>query len=463
MYQIQNFKFPKNFAWGVTDADIQVIGEKHTLKHENSELTSWGAYSKIPGKTFQGQTPMEGIDRYNRWKEDIEIMKKLGIKHYRTSVSMSRVMTKDKKPNMKAIEWYRTYFKALQKAGITIYATIYHWELPEYLASKGGWKNRETTDYLVEHAKIVHTYLGEYVYEYYILNEPFQATFESYHNGWQSPGEKNLKGALAAVHYMLLAQGMVYHALKKMDPKIRLSTVYNPTITYAASSSKEDIEAAALGFSYQTRIFTDPLYLGTYPENLMKLVKDKMPEIKPGDMEIIKVGAGLETFGVNFYRGKVMRYNKKAELQFEEIRYPQGIKNGLGWPVYVGPTYPEGLYELLKKLYDMYGSYGMKALVISENGTCWADERDETGLIRDDFRIWYIQEHIKQVAKAILAGVPVNGYFVWTLMDNFEWELAYNPDSSFGLVYIDREHDLQRVTRSSFYWYQKVIEKNEII
>ncbi len=462
MYQMNYFKFPKDFVFGVTDADAQVMGEKFTVENESAEPTVWKKFSTIPGKVYQGQTNDIAIDRYHRWKEDIEWMKKLGIKDYRTSVSMGRTITRDKKPNVKALEWYKTFFKAVNDAGIKVYATIYHWDLPQYLSDNGGWKNREIVDYLVAHAKTMHEYLGEYIHEYYILNEPFQATFESYHNGVQAPGETDLKGALAAVHHMMLGQGMVFRALKEIDPKVKLSTVYNPTITYAASSSPDDVKAAAYGFAYQTRMFMDPLYLGKYPQEMIDLCGDKMPEIHDGDMEIMRVGDGLKNFGINFYRGKIMEYDEKAELKFKEIRYPQGLGNGMGWPVMIPPTYPEAFYDLLKKLHDTYGGHGLKDIVISENGTCWPDTVEKDGKIHDEFRIFYIREHLKQVAKAILAGVPMSGYFVWTLMDNFEWDLAYNPNSSFGLIYIDRENDLKRIPKDSFSWYKKVIETKTI-
>lgn len=463
MYQLQNFIFPKDFAFGVTDADAQVMGEKFTVENEKAEPTIWKKFSQTPGKVFQGQTNDIAIDRFHRWKEDVEWMKKLGIKHYRTSVAMSRIMTREKKPNKKALQWYETYFKALKKAGILVYVTLYHWDLPQYLSDKGGWKNRQIVDYFVEHSKIIHSYLGEYIYEYYILNEPFQATFESYHNGVQAPGETNLKGALAAVHHMMLAQGIVFHALKKMDKKVALSTVYNPTITFSASSSPKDVLATQLLYEYQTGMFMEPLYRGKYPEKLMGMINDKMPEIRDGDMQIMKVGNGLKTFGINFYRGKIVRYNKNAELKFEEIRYPFGLGNGMGWPVMIPPTYPETLFLLLTKLYDQYKSYGMRELVISENGTCWPDKVEEDGSIHDEFRIFYIREHLKMVAKAILAGVPMKGYFVWTLMDNFEWDLAYNPNSSFGLIYIDRKNKLKRIPKDSFEWYNKVVSTGKIL
>lgn len=461
MYQLQNFQFPKNFKFGIADADLQVIGEKHTLKYEKSEPTMWTHFAQTSGKVFNNQTPLEGIDRYHQWKTDIDVMKKLGVKHYRTSVSMSRTMTRERKPNEKALFWYRNYFQHLKKNGFTIYTTLYHWELPQYLSEKGGWKNRITADYLVEHAKIVYKYLGEFIEEYFILNEPYQSTIESYHMGCHAPGEENLKGALAAVHHTLLAQGMVFHTLKNLDKKLKVSTVYNPRITYAASSSPEDLKAALFAFGYQTGIFTDPLYLGKYPEYMMEIFEGIMPKIHEGDMEIIKVGSGLHAFGVNFYRGTINQYDKKNEIKFSEVRFPQGITNGLGWPVNIPPTYPESFYDLLGELYHRYESYGMKRIYITENGTCWNDRVGKDGIIDDEFRIFYIREHLKQIAKAILARIPIKGYFLWTLMDNYEWDLGYKPGSNFGIVHIDRP-TLKRIPKKSFYWYKKIVETNKI-
>ncbi len=461
MYQLKSFIFPKTFKFGVADADLQVIGEKYTLRNEHSEPTMWTHFAKNPGSVYQNQTPLEGIDRYHRWKEDIKIMVNLGIKDYRTSISMSRVMTSDKKPNLKAIDWYKQYFSALRKNGLKIYATLYHWELPQYLSAKGGWKNRETTNYLVEHAKIVYKYLGEFIEEVFILNEPYQSTFESYHLGIHAPGEKELKGALSAIHHILLAQGMVFQLLKSLNSKLKISTTYNPRVTYAATSSPKDIKAALYAFGYQTSMFTDPLYLGEYPNYMVELFGNKMPRIKNDDMQTIKVGFGLNSFGVNFYRGKIIRYEEKSDAKFSEVIYPQGITNGLGWPVFVSPTYPEALYDLLRQLYHSYQSYGMKQIYITESGTCWNTYPDKKSEVDDEFRIFFLREHFRQVEKAILSGIPVNAFFVWTLMDNYEWDLGYKPESAFGIVHINRSN-YKRYPKKSFFWYKQLIKNRKM-
>ena len=462
MYQLKDFRFPKDFKFGIADADLQVIGEKYTLENESSEPTMWTHFAKNSGKVYQNQTPLEGINRYYQWKEDVILMKELGVNHYRTSISMARVMTRDKKPNMKALDWYKTYFSHLRKNGIKVYATLYHWELPQYLSEKGGWKNRATAEYLVEHAKIVQKYLGEFIDEYFILNEPYQATFESYHLGVHAPGEEDLQIALASVHHILLAQGLVFQVLKSVDKNVKLSTAFNTTVSYAASSSPEDIKAAQYQFGYQTGMFTDPLYLGKYPDYMLELFGNKMPKIANNDMDIIKIGKGLHAFGVNFYRGRIVQYDKSKDVKFSEIRYPQGITNGLGWPVSVPPTYPEAFYDLLCQLYYRYESYGMKQIYITENGTCRNDKVNKNGEVDDEFRVYYIREHLRQVQKAILASIPIKTYFLWTFMDNYEWDLGHKPGSNFGLIHIDRQ-TLKRTPKKSYHWYKKVIEEKILV
>lgn len=456
MYQLKDFHFSKKFKFGVAEADLQVIGEKYTLKNENSEPTMWLNFSKNSPEVYKNQTPLDGIDRYNRWKEDVKIIKELKCKHYRTSISMARIMTRDRKPNFKAIDWYKTFFSYLRANNINIYATLYHWELPQYLADIGGWKNRDIIPYIVDYAKIAYKYLNEYIEEYFILNEITQATFYSYHLGEQAPGEKNLKGALTTVHHMLLAQGLVFQALKELNKSIKLSTVYNPSVTYALKNTPKDIQAAQYAYGYHTSMFTDPLYCGNYPDYMLSLFKSKMPKIEKNDMNIIKIGNGLYTFGVNYYRGKTVKYDPDSEVKFTEVRFPQGVKNGMGRPIYVAPTYPEGLYDLLCELYHRYESYGMKRIYITENGASWPDVIDKTGKIKDDFRIYFLNEHIKQVQKAILKGIPVKGYFVWALMDNYNWSAGYRPESVYGLVHIDWK-TMTRTPKESYYWYKKLI------
>lgn len=455
MYSNSLPQFPEHFAFGVADADLQVIGEEACLREEGAGESMWLAFSRTSGRTWGGHTTLPGVDRYHRWQEDLGLIDELGVRHYRTSVSMSRVVREDGTVNRRALDWYRRYFNAIRERGITLYATLYHWELPHFLARQGGWRNRATAAWFVKHTEAVARELGEYIGEFFILNEPFQSTFESYFYGVHAPGESSIEGGIESVHNILLAQGQAFQALKGLLPDARVSTVYNPAVTYAASTSAEDVAAAHRAAEFQTLIFTEPLYRGTYPEFVLDRFGHLLPDTLSVDLRTMHVGSGLHAFGVNYYRGKLITADPEHPFGFREVRHPQGIVNGLGWPVFVPPTYPEGLYDLLRELYLRYEGNGMRALYVTENGTCWPDKLDSAGEVVDDFRIFYLREHLAQVHRAILARVPVQGFFLWTLLDNFEWDLGYRPESCFGIVHVNRE-SMQRTPKKSFGWYREL-------
>jgi len=461
MNNSSQISFPKKFIFGIADADLQVIGEQATIDNENSQPTIWRNFAEQEGRVYKKHSTNEGIDRYHRWKEDIGWINKLGTKHYRTSISMARTLTKDKKVNEKAILWYKNYFSELKKQGIHIYATLYHWELPQYLNEQGGWTNKKTIEYLVEHSKIVYKYLNEYIDEYFILNEPWCSTFFSYHAGDHAPGEKNLKSALESAHNMLLAQGWVYKELRKLDKNIRLSTVYNPVLAYTTNPSSENLAARTYAQGYYADWFLDPLYLGKYPKKMMDVFGYSFPKIEKGDMEVIKIGDKLHSFGVNYYYSALVEFDQNRDVKFKDIVNPKSILNGLDWPTFIPPLYQEGFYDLLMSLYHRYSEFGMKRIYITENGTAWKTKKEKDGTMNDDFRIFYLEKHIQQVHKAICAGVPIEAYFEWTLMDNYEWQFGYMPESCFGLIHIARK-TMKRTPKNSYYWYKKIVKSNKL-
>ena len=369
----QKLIFPESFKFGVADADLQVIGEQYTIEHEGSSPTMWRQFAEN-GNVYKNHSTDPGIDRYNRWKEDIGFIKKLGTKHYRTSISMARTITEDKKVNEKAMQWYADYFKELKSQGITIYATLYHWELPQFLHEQGGWKNKKSIEYVVEHAKAVYKHLNEYIEEYFILNEPWCSTFFSYHTGDHAPGEKNLKGTLEAAHNILLAQGLMYQELRKLDKNIKLSTVYNPITAYTPNPTEKNLLARQYSQGYYTGWLMDPLYFGKYPDYMMDIFGDHMPKIEKGDMETMKIGDKLHSFGVNYYYSSLVEHDPKRDVKFQELIYSDSSFNGLKWPTFVPPTYQEGFYDLLTYLYNRYKDAGMKRMYITENGKRWNNE-----------------------------------------------------------------------------------------
>lgn len=454
--------FSDKFKFGVADADLQVIGEKNTRKHEDSEITMWNHFAQNSGKCYMNETPDVGIDRYHKWPDDIEAMKKMGIKHYRTSVSMSRLLTRNGSPNAKAVLWYRNYFKALSQAGIKIYVTLYHWELPQYLSEQGGWKNRSTIDVLVKHSLAVVENLGEFIEEYFILNEPRCSSLVSFYLGAHPPGETNLKDALLAAHNLLLAQGMVARELTTNYPGIKLSTAINVGARYPASPEKKDIEAAKFVDGQKNLWFLDPIFIGKYPEYMVDIYGMNMPKVSKEDMDIIKIGDKLHSLGLNYYRGDTVRHNPEKDFNVEVITNKKGAVTGLGWPIYMKPHYPEGFYDILSQVYSSYKDYGLKKIYITENGMADASTWDgKTEIVKDEKRVEYFQEHIRQLHNALERGIPIEAYFAWTLMDNYEWAEGYKPNSAFGLIYVDQKTQ-KRIWKESAFWYKKLIKSHKL-
>ncbi len=450
--------FPPDFKFGVAEADLQVIGEKYTMEEEGSLPTMWRQFTIERGMP----TPDDGIDRYHRWREDIGHMRRIGIKHYRTSVSMARVLTEDGVVNKRTIEWYRRYFEALRESGITIYATLYHWELPQHLNERGGWTNRDTAHALERHAEVVTEELGDLVDEYFLFNEPWCSSMLSYYENIHAPGSRhsdsreNLKDALMAAHHLLLAQGLTCRAILERKPDARIVSTLNFQPAYAVSTSREDMQAALFRDGYYNMWFLDPTFRGRYPEWMVELYGDAMPADYEKDMGTIRIGDKLHGLGVNYYRGGLYRA-AGGELESEEVIYRGGPTNSLDWPIFRPPYYSEGLYDILQQVYFGYRAFGLKRIYVTENGmalvTPWDGQEEE---IDDGPRIEYLQEHLHMVYKALLHGIPVEGYFTWTLMDNFEWAEGYRPEAAFGLIHVDRK-TLTRVPKKSARWYSELI------
>lgn len=456
--------FPAEFRFGTGDSDLQTIGEDYTLAEEGSEPTMWRHFTQDQGS----ETPGPGIDRYHRWAQDVEQMRRMGMKHYRTSVSMSRLLTRDGGVNGRAVDWYRRYFSALKESGISLYVTLYHWELPQYLNERGGWTNRETAIMLRKHAEATVEHLGEFIDEFFILNEPWCSSMLSYYEGAHAPGKQhgndavNLKDAILAAHHLLLAQGLAYRAISERMPGAKIGTVLNFQPSYTVSTSLEDRQAAQYRDGYFNTWFLDPTFKGSYPEQMVALYgENAMPANYEADMETIKVGDKLHALGINYYRGGLYRA-AGGELRSEEVLLEGTPLTGLGWPIYQPPYYPEGLYDILQQVYYGYEAFGLKRIYVSENGMALETPWDgKAAVIEDGSRIDYMREHLRQLHKALLHGIPVEGYFAWTLMDKFEWAEGYKPESAFGMIHVDRASQ-KRVWKSSAAWYSELLKSHSL-
>lgn len=449
--------FPESFRFGIGDSDLQVIGEEHCLREEGAEPSMWLAFCRA-NRSWNGDSPLPGVDRYHRWQEDVDLLTSLDIRHYRTSLSACRILNRDGTPNARAIAWYRQFLGAIKQRGIKTYATLYHWELPQFLQEEGGWTTHRTVDFMARHAATCARELGDLIDEYFTINEPWCAAFLGHHQGVHAPGEKSLSTALAAAHNLLLANSAMAVELWRQSPDIKAGIVLSTLPCYAMSSSPEDLLAVKYADATCNGWFLDPLFLGRYPEVLMPLVESQMPSIGPADMRQIQMGAQMHFIGINNYYGLMVEHDPSADLKYRSCLLKDAPTNDLGWPIFVPPYYPSGIYDMLLQVHHAYRHFGLKRLYVSENGMAEKPVFDASGqMLPDRRRIGYLREHLERVVKAIRASIPVEAYFAWTFLDNFEWEHGYRPESCFGLVHVDRT-TLKRTPKASAQWYSQLAQ-----
>ncbi|WP_019907310.1 GH1 family beta-glucosidase [Thermoanaerobacter indiensis] len=443
-------KFPKDFVWGTATSSYQIEG---AVNEDGRTPSIWDTFSKTEGKTYKGHTGDVACDHYHRYKEDVEILKEIGVKAYRFSIAWPRIFPEEGKYNPKGMDFYKKLIDELQKRDIVPAATIYHWDLPQWAYDKGGgWLNRESIKWYVEYATKLFEELGDAIPLWITHNEPWCSSILSYGIGEHAPGHKNYREALIAAHHILLSHGEAVKAFREMNIKgSKIGITLNLTPAYPASEKEEDKLAAQYADGFSNRWFLDPIFKGNYPEDMVELYSKIIGEfdfIKEGDLETISVP--IDFLGVNYYTRSIVKYDEDSMLKAENVPGP-GKRTEMGWEIS-----PESLYDLLKRLDREYTKLPM---YITENGAAFKDEVTEDGRVHDDERIEYIKEHLKAAAKFIGEGGNLKGYFVWSLMDNFEWAHGYSK--RFGIVYVDYETQ-KRILKDSALWYKEVIQKNSI-
>ncbi|MGB9779807.1 GH1 family beta-glucosidase [Caldanaerobacter sp.] len=443
-------KFPKDFTWGVATSSYQIEG---AVNEDGRTPSIWDTFSKTEGKTYQGHTGDVACDHYHRYKEDVEIMKEIGVKAYRFSIAWPRIFPEEGKYNPKGMDFYKRLVDELLKRDIMPVATIYHWDLPQWAyEKKGGWLNRESVKWYVEYASKLFEELGDVIPLWITHNEPWCSSILSYGIGEHAPGHKDWREALIAAHHILLSHGEAVKVFRDMNLKgAQIGITLNLTPAYPASEKEEDKLAAQYADGFANRWFLDPIFKGNYPEDMMELYSKIIGEfdfIKEGDLETISVP--IDFLGVNYYTRSIVKYNEDSMLKAENVPGP-GKRTEMGWEIS-----PESLYDLLKRLDREYAKL---PIYITENGAAFKDELTEDGRVHDYERIEYIKEHLKAIARFIEEGGNLKGYFVWSLLDNFEWAHGYSK--RFGIVYVDYETQ-KRILKDSAFWYKGVIEKGAI-
>jgi len=390
-------------------------------------------------------------DHYHRFREDIELMSTLGLQAYRFSIAWPRILPEGKgQVNQAGLDFYRRLVDGLLEVGIEPFATLYHWDLPQALQDEGGWVSRETVDCFEEYASVVSQVLGDRVRYWITHNEPWVIAFGGHQLGVLAPGIRDEAIAIQVSHHLLLSHGRVVQALRDLGgDKFMVGLDLNLSPVHPATERPEDQEAASRFDGHLNRWFLDPIFKGTYPQDMLAWYGDKAPTVEPGDMECISTE--IDFLGVNYYSRIVIKADPTEGFLKARGVAPEGADyTDTGWEIY-----PQGIYEVLKRLHD---EYNVPAIYITENGAAFRDEVDETGQINDLQRLRFLQDHFLQARKAIQEGVNLRGYFVWSLMDLFEWDSGYSK--RFGLVYVDRK-TLKRTIKRSGLWYKQFIQQQK--
>ncbi|MBP2705585.1 beta-glucosidase [Microbispora sp. RL4-1S] len=442
--------FPAGFVWGTATAAYQIEG---AVSADGRGPSIWDAFCRVPGAVARGESGEFACDHYYRWREDVDLMKELGAGAYRFSVAWPRVFPDGTgQVNKRGLDFYRRLVEALREGGIEPFVTLYHWDLPQALEERGGWRVRDTAERFADYAATVHEALGDVVANWITLNEPYCSAIVGYAEGRHAPGVREGHGALAAAHHLLLGHGLATARLREQArPGQRIGVTLNMSPTVPASPSPQDAAAASRMDLLVNRQFTEPLFGGAYPADMAEVfggVSD-FSFRRDGDLDLI--GAPVDFLGVNYYyRIHVADAPHVEGDPASRSAFDIGVRgitpehartSGLGWTVE-----PEGLYDTLVGLAGRYPH--LPPIYVTENG--YGDD----GVLEDTGRIDYLRDHVTATRDAISDGVDVRGYFCWSLMDNFEWARGYA--ARFGLVHVDYRTQV-RTPKASFHWFREFI------
>lgn len=445
--------FPKDFIWGSATASYQIEGG---VDEGGKGESNWDRFSHTPGKIMNGDTGDVANDHYHLWRNDIRLMKKIGLKAYRFSVSWPRILPKGYgKINRKGLDFYNRLVDGLLKAGIDPYITLFHWDLPQALEDEGGWPSRSTVEAFVEYSDVVTKSLGDRIKHWTTLNEPACSAWLGYEIGVYAPGVKDLSQAIRASHHLLLAHGLAVPTIRRNSPSAEVGITLNSNWTVAASNSALDLDAVRQGDGKWVRWFADPVYGRGYPSDIVAdferqgALPNGLDFIQAGDLKAI--AEPLDFLGINYYNRGLVRVNDPNNEPQKIFLSPKTPEN---WTEMNWENYPDGLTGVLSRFYFHYQPL---KIYVSENGASYSTPPDENGNVADVHRTNYLRTHFAAAHRAIQAGVPLAGYFVWSLMDNFEWSHGYSQ--RFGIVWVNYETQ-ERILKDSAKWYKTVIKKN---
>jgi beta-glucosidase len=447
---------PAGFTWGVATSAYQIEG---AASEDGRGESIWDRFCATPGKVQDGSSGALACDHYHRWRDDIGLMRSLGVGAYRFSVAWPRVLPEGRgRVNAAGLAFYDRLVDGLLEAGIAPFVTLYHWDLPQALQDEGGWAARATAQAFVDYAGVVSRALGDRVSSWITHNEPWCASLLSHHLGVHAPGTTDLATALRVAHHLLLSHGEAVPVIRaNARPGSEVGITLNFEVSTPASSSAADRDAARHADGAFNRWFLDPVYGRRYPADIvhdyrgMGALPAHEPDwIQRGDLA--RIAARTDFLGVNYYTRRIQRSRAVPEAENEPPTVappPASELTTMGWEVY-----PEGLYGLLCRLHF---EYAPPKIYVTENGSAWPDAVGPDGAVHDPRRVAYLRDHLGACARASAAGVPLAGYFAWSLMDNFEWERGYTQ--RFGIVHVDYATQA-RTPKDTARYYADVIKGN---
>jgi beta-glucosidase len=448
--------FPNDFIWGVATSAFQIEGA-HDVDGRGPSI--WDRYAARPGAIEDGSNANVACDHYYRFRDDINLMKFLGVGAYRFSISWPRVFPEGRGAvNVAGLDFYDRLVDALLEARIAPWITLYHWDLPQALQDEGGWVNRSTVDAFVDFADVVSERLGDRVRHWITHNEPWCVSILGHAQGDQAPGRRNWHDALVVSHHLLLSHGLSVPVIRSNAPRSRIGITLNASKVEPASPSEADRTAARQFDGELNRWFLDPIYFGRYPDDVIEYharegrLPDGMEFVQSDDLQAIQ--APIDFLGVNYYSRAVVRNASIPEEENEPrtIPLPDPSKlTDMGWEVH-----PKGLTDTLVRLHS---DYDPGSLIVTENGAAYATGPGPDGAVRDTLRCSYVRRHIRACHAAIETGVPLHGYFLWSLLDNFEW--AFGFAKRFGIVWVDFETQ-ERIVKASGHMYRRIIQHNAL-
>ena len=430
------------FTWGVATSSYQIEGAA-TAGGRGPSI--WDTFSRVPGAVINGDSGDVACDHYHRYNEDLDLIKWLGVNAYRFSIAWPRIFPQGAgSPNQAGIDFYDRLIDGALERGITPWPTLYHWDLPQALEDKGGWNSRATSERFAEYAHLMAEKFGDRVKNWTTLNEPFCSAWLGYLYGVMAPGIKDLQTAINASHHLLLGHGLATQAIRSVASDLRVGIVLN--LTPAIPLNEKDELAAKYADGFDNRWYADPVFKGSYPQDIVEGFGKEVP-IHAGDMQ--SISAPLDFLGINFYTRQTVTLEESAKpLPYRPVMVDGVERTAMGWEVH-----PESLTNIIMRVHR---DYAPKEIYITENGSAW-DESVINDKVDDSRRVSYLERHLDAMLAAKAQGAPVNGYFAWSLMDNFEW--AYGYSKRFGIVYVDYETQ-KRIPKSSAYYYREKIKNS---